>query len=118
MPARTLGPEGDGLEGPTSIGERNVPLIGKAQRGQYLLVVDLGYYKWYHSQTLDDVLARRLSPEGGGHEGVCQQGCWARRGWIRGSNIDWRRERMLERTLGSKWGRLSHISWGRERIIL
>ena len=38
---------------------------GKAQRGQYLLAVDLGRYKWYQSQTPDDVAARRLFPEGG-----------------------------------------------------
>ena len=50
----------------------------KTQREQYLLAMGLGCYKWYQSQTLDDVLARRLSPEGG---------------WIGGSYIDWRRER-------------------------
>ena len=49
----------------------------KAQRGQYLLVVGLGRYKWYQSQTLGDVPARRLSPEGGGPKTVCQQGHWA-----------------------------------------
>ena len=38
---------------------------GKAQRGQYLLEVGLDGYKWYKSQALDNVLARRLSPEGG-----------------------------------------------------
>ena len=37
----------------------------KAQRGQYLLVVSMGYYKWYQSQTPGDVQTRRLSPEGG-----------------------------------------------------
>ena len=26
------------------------------------------------------MLARRLSSEGGGHEAVCQQGCWASKG--------------------------------------
>ena len=36
----------------------------KAQKGQYLLAVDLGCHKWYQSQTLGDVLVRRLSPEG------------------------------------------------------
>ena len=38
---------------------------GKAQREQYLLVVGLGCYKWYQSQTPSHVPARRLSPEGG-----------------------------------------------------
>ena len=38
---------------------------GKAQIGQYLLVVGLGRYKWYQSQTPGDVPARRLSPEEG-----------------------------------------------------
>ena len=68
---------------PTSVGEENeaffvrvwklLPsrcilknLKGKAQRGQYLLAVDFGCYKWYQSQTLGDVLARRLNLEGGG----------------------------------------------------
>ena len=36
----------------------------KAQRGQYLLAVDLGRYKWYQNQTPDDVLAFSLFPEG------------------------------------------------------
>ena len=33
---------------------------GKAQRGQYLLAVDLGRYKWYQSQTSYDVPAFSL----------------------------------------------------------
>ena len=45
-----------------------------AHRGQYLLMVGLGRYKWYQSQTPGNVPMRRLSPEGGGHEAVCQQG--------------------------------------------
>ena len=45
---------------------------GKAQRRQYLLAMDLGRYKWYQSQTLDDVSAFSLFPEGGRHEAVCQ----------------------------------------------
>ena len=40
-------------------------LKGKAQRGKYLLVVDLGHYKWYQSQTQDDVPAFSLFPKGG-----------------------------------------------------
>ena len=36
---------------------------GEAQRGQYLLAVGLGCYKWYQSQTLGDVPMRKLSPE-------------------------------------------------------
>ena len=38
---------------------------GKTQRRQYLLVVDLDRYKWYQSQTPDDVSAFLLFPEGG-----------------------------------------------------
>ena len=64
---------------------------GKAQRGQYLLTVSLGHYKWYQSQTLGDVPMRRLSPKRGGNEAVCQQGRWPRRGWIGGSHINWRK---------------------------
>ena len=37
---------------------------GKAERGQYLLTVSLGCYKWYQSQTPSGVPARMLSPEG------------------------------------------------------
>ena len=47
-------------------------LKGKAQRGQYLLAVCLSCYKWYQSQTLGDVLMRRLFSKGGRHEAVCQ----------------------------------------------
>ena len=37
---------------------------GKAQRGQYLLAVGLGCYKWYQSHTPRGVPVRRLSPKG------------------------------------------------------
>ena len=33
-----------------------------------MLAVSLGRYKWYQSKTPDNVLARRLSPKGGGHK--------------------------------------------------
>ena len=49
----------------------------KAQRGQYLLAMSLGHYQWYQSQTPDDVSTKRLSPKGGGHEAMRQQGRWA-----------------------------------------
>ena len=52
---------------------------GKGERGQYLLAVGLGHYKWYKSQTSDDVPAKGLSPKGGGPEAVCQQTRWAQR---------------------------------------
>ena len=38
---------------------------GKVQGGQYLLLVGLDSYKWYQSQTPDDVPAISLFPEGG-----------------------------------------------------
>ena len=44
-------------------------LKGNAERGQYLLAVSLGCYKWYQRQTPGDVPAKRLSLE---------------RGWTRG----------------------------------
>ena len=93
---------------------------GKVQREQYLLAVGLSRYKWYQSQTPGDVPARRLSPEEGGHEVVCQQGRWARRGWIGRSHIDGRRERVAVRTLGPEGGWIvrSYISWGGERNTL
>ena len=95
-------------------------LEGKIQRGQYLLAVGLGGYKWYQSQTPDDVSARRLSPEGGGHEVVCQQGRWALKG------VDWRVPHRLEKgtsaseNVGPKGGWIirSHIDWGGKRSIL
>ena len=40
-----------------------------------MLAVELGRYKWYQSQTLDDVAIK-----GGRHEAVCQQGRWAPQG--------------------------------------
>ena len=52
----------------------------KVERGQYLLVVGLDCYRWYHSLTPDDVSARRLNPGMGGHEVMCEQGRWIRRG--------------------------------------
>jgi len=87
----------------TSVGEKNVVFFiragkslhsrrvlktlkrsskGKAQRGQYLLVVGLDCYNWYQSQTLGDVPGRRLSSEGV-HEAVCQRGCWTLK------EVDW-----------------------------
>ena len=42
---------------------RGIPK-GKAQKGQYLLVVALGRYKWYQSQTLGGVSARTLGSQG------------------------------------------------------
>ena len=47
--------------------------------------MDLDRYKGYQSQTPNDVLARRLSPKGGGHKAVCQQGHWAPKGGGLGS---------------------------------
>ena len=49
--------------------------------------------------------ARMLDPEGG---------------WIGGSHIDWKSERVPTRTLGPEGGRImrSHIGWGGERNIL
>ena len=44
---------------------------GKAQRGQYLLVVGLDSYKWYQSQTSGDVLRGDCFPMGGRHKTVC-----------------------------------------------
>ena len=76
-------------------------LKGKVQGKQYLLAVGLDGYKWYQSQTLGDVLARRLSLNEGwrrgdvpawtlgpkvgglggstliGEENKCQRGRWA-----------------------------------------
>ena len=45
-----------------------------------MLAVGLDGYKWYQSKTPGDVPARRLIPEGGGHEALCQQGRWVPRG--------------------------------------
>ena len=64
---------------------------GKAQRGQYLLAAGLSRYKWYQSQTRGDLPLRRLSPEGGGYEAVCQQGRWTPKG------VDWGVPHQLEK---------------------
>ena len=58
---------------------------GKAQRGQYLLLVGLGRYNWYQSQAPDNVPAKRLSLEGDRHKAVCQQGHWTSKGGGLGS---------------------------------
>ena len=60
-------------------------LKGKGQIGQYLLAVGLGRYKWYQSQTPNDVPRRRLSPKGG---------------WTRGGVPT----RMLDPRRGVDWG--------------
>ena len=39
---------------------------GKTQRGQYLLAVSLGCYKWYQSQTTGGGKRGRWAPKGGG----------------------------------------------------
>ena len=38
---------------------------GKTEKEQYLLTVNLGRYKWYQSQSPDDVSAFSLFPERG-----------------------------------------------------
>ena len=74
---------------------------GKAQRGQYLLDVCLGRYKWDQSQTPGNVPARRLSSKGGWTRGgVPARTLDPKGGWIGESYIDWRRERVPPRTLG------------------
>ena len=111
--ARMWAPKEGGLWDPTSVGEENKTFFirvwkplpsrsvlkpwGKVQRGQYLVVVDLGCYKWYQSQTPGDVTTRRLSLEEG-----------------------WPRDGMLARTLDSKGGWIvrSHMGWGGEQNIL
>ena len=126
VPTRTLVPKRGGLWDPTSVGNENktffirvwkpLPSIrilktlrgspkGKAQRGQYLLAVGLGYYKWYQNQTLSGVPTRTLSHKGG---------------WIVRSHINWREERVPARTLGPEGGWIlrTHISWGGEWSIL
>ena len=63
-------------------------LHGKFERespkGKYLLVVGLGYYKWYRAR----------------HWAVCQRGRWAPKGeWIVRSHTDWRGKWVSARTL-------------------
>ena len=52
-----------------------------------------------------DVPVRRLSLKGGGQETGCRKD-GSRRGWIKGSHIDWRRERVPVVTLGIEGGGL------------
>ena len=51
-------------------------LEGKAQIGQYLLVVGLGCYKWYQSQASGAVSARTLGPQWGV---ACEISYWLER---------------------------------------
>ena len=58
---------------------------GKTERGQYLLAVGLGRYKWYQSQVSGDVPARRLNLEGGWTQGgVPARMLGSEEGWIVG----------------------------------
>ena len=68
----------------------------------------LGGYKWYQSQTPSDVLAMRLSPEGGCTRGdVASKDDGIRRGVdLVGTHINWRKERVRARTLGPEAGGL------------
>ena len=70
-------------------------LKGKSQKEKYLLAVGFNSYIWYQSQTPGDVLARRLSLEGGGHEMVCEEERWFPKGVDWGSHINWRRGRVV-----------------------
>ena len=88
---------------------------GEAQRGQYLLVVDLGRYKrslrYFKTQTRG-VSVRTLGLKGGwiwnGPHRLEKGKSVARTpkgGWIWGqSHIDWRKERVPARTLGPEGG--------------
>ena len=95
---------------------------GKVQRGQCLLAVDLGHYKWYQSQSPDDVSAFSLFLEGGQTRGGVPVRMLAPKGgWIwRRSHIDWIKKRVPARTLGPEggWIVMSHISWGGEQTTI
>ena len=54
----------------------------RPKRGQHLLVVGLGRYKWYQSQTRGDVPARRLGFEGVDTRGCASKDAGPRMGWI------------------------------------
>ena len=51
---------------------------GKTQKGQHLLVVGVGRLSIVSES--DTRRCKRLSPGGGGHDAVCQQGRWALKG--------------------------------------
>ena len=69
---------------------------GKTQIGSYLLVVGLDDYKWYQSQTLGNVQARKLSPEGGWTPGsVPTRTLGPEKVWTVRSHIDWRGEQNI-----------------------
>ena len=73
----------------------------------------------YQSQTLGDVPARRLSPEWGRHETMCQQKHWAPK------EVDWGVPHRLEKGMSVNedarprrgWIVISHIGWRGERSI-
>ena len=54
--------------------------LRESQKRQYLVSVDLSYYKWYQSLTLGSMPARTLGPQ---------------EGWIVRSHIGWRGERSI-----------------------
>ena len=60
------------------------------------VIVGLGRYKWYQSQTLGNVPARRLFPEGGKHGTVLPiRTLGPEEGWVWwGSHIDGRKEQV------------------------
>ena len=82
--------------------------------------MELDCYKWYQSQTLGDVPARRLNPKRGGHKVVCQQGRWAPKGGGLGGPHRLEKGTSVNENVGSQRGWIvrSHISWGGEQSIL
>ena len=78
---------------------------GGQQRGQYMVRVGWAVINGIRVVSEGDVPVRRLSLKGGGQETGCRKD-GSRRGWIKGSHIDWRRERVPVVTLGIEGGGL------------
>ena len=98
---------------PTNVGHHNSTSSGG---------LALRRYKWYQSQTPDDVSAFSLFPEGEKtRDSVPVRTLGPKRRWIwRGSHIDWRKKRVPAMMLGTEggWAVMSYISWGREQNTL
>ena len=93
---------------------------GKAQRGQYLLAVDLGRYKWYQSQTPDDVPTFSLFPEGVDTRRCASKDAGLKREVNLGAvphRLDKGTSASEDAGLRREWIVMS-IGWGGEQIIL
>ena len=92
------------------------PKVWRVQRGQYLLTIELGCYKWYQSQHRTMCQPSHCSLKGVDMRQCASKDTGPQRGWIWWqSHVDWRKERVSARTLSPEGGWCLLIgSWIRE----